>query len=52
MIVVDTNVLVYLWLPGDYTEQAEILLETKLITHDQKILKCFPDLAIDIKKFV
>ncbi len=28
MIVVDTNILVYLWLPGEFTEQAEKLLET------------------------
>jgi predicted nucleic acid-binding protein len=27
MIVVDTNVLAYLYLPGDYTAQAEALLE-------------------------
>ncbi len=27
MIVVDTNILVYLWLPGNFTEQAERLLE-------------------------
>ena len=27
MIVVDSNVVAYLYLPGDYTEQAEALLE-------------------------
>lgn len=27
MIVVDSNVVAYLYLPGDYTEQAEILLQ-------------------------
>ncbi|AGA91044.1 putative nucleic acid-binding protein, contains PIN domain [Thioflavicoccus mobilis 8321] len=27
MIVVDTNVVAYLYLPGDYTEKAEALLE-------------------------
>lgn len=28
MIVVDTNILAYLWLPGDHTVAAERLLET------------------------
>ena len=28
MIVVDTNVVAYLYLPGEYTEQAEALLES------------------------
>lgn len=28
MIVVDTNILAYLYLPGDHTRQAEALLET------------------------
>ncbi|MDY6904409.1 MAG: type II toxin-antitoxin system VapC family toxin [Thermodesulfobacteriota bacterium] len=132
MIVVDTNILIYLWLPGDYTEQAEMLLEkdshwvcpmlwrseyrnvvtsfyrngmlsyedavavilnaegqmanaeyavnsvevmekvkqstctaydceyvvlaemleTRLITNDKEILKCFPDIAVDMNDFV
>lgn len=28
MIVVDSNIVAYLYLPGDYTEQAEALLES------------------------
>jgi predicted nucleic acid-binding protein len=27
MIVVDTNILAYFWIPGDFTEQAEALLK-------------------------
>ena len=28
MIVVDSNIVAYLYVPGDYTEQAESLLES------------------------
>jgi predicted nucleic acid-binding protein len=47
MIVVDSNVLAYLYLAGEHTTAAEALrLGTKLATMDKKLLKSFPHCAV------
>lgn len=46
MIVVDTNIVAYLYLPGEYTAAAN--LNTQLVTMDGKLLRAFPKFAVSL----
>ena len=55
MIVADTNIISYLFLPTAYSEKASRLYlqdSVKLVTEDKKILHEFPDIAQSLDDFL